>query len=125
MNANPVTEQALTFDCEADALVGILHVPAAPCDVGVVVIVGGPQYRAGSHRQFVLLARELAAAGYAVLRFDYRGMGDSGGEPRDFERVSVDIAAAIALMTERVAGVTPRRAVGPVRRGFGGAAVLP
>lgn len=106
MNANPVTEQTLTFCCEGDPLVGILHVPAAPCDVGVVVIVGGPQYRAGSHRQFVLLARALADAGYAVLRFDYRGMGDSGGEQRDFERVSADIAAAIDQMTERVAGVT-------------------
>lgn len=106
MNANTVTEQALTFDCDGDALVGILHVPVAPCDVGVVVIVGGPQYRAGSHRQFVLLARALADAGFAVLRFDYRGMGDSGGEPRDFEHVNVDVAAAVGLLAERVAGVT-------------------
>jgi alpha/beta superfamily hydrolase len=49
----------------------------------VLVIVGGPQYRAGSHRQFTLLARSLAEQGFAVLRFDYRGMGDSTGAMRD------------------------------------------
>lgn len=49
----------------------------------------------GSHRQFVLLARSLAAAGFSVFRFDYRGMGDSTGDLRQFDDVSDDIAAAI------------------------------
>ena len=49
-------------------------------------MVGGPQYRVGSHRQFTLMARAFAAAGYPVLRFDYRGIGDSEGESRGFER---------------------------------------
>ena len=62
---------------------------------GVLVVVGGPQYRVGSHRQFLLLSRRLASAGYAVMRFDYRGMGDAGGAMRSFEEVSDDIAAAI------------------------------
>jgi len=70
--------------------------------VGVLVIVSGPQYRAGSHRQFVLLARALAAANYPVLRFDYRGMGDSSGVQRDFNSVSVDVAAAIDAMQQHV-----------------------
>ena len=96
MTAPAVTERALGFGCEGDALVGVLHEPAAPAsDIGVVVVVGGPQYRAGSHRQFVLLARALAGAGFAVLRFDYRGMGDSRGAARDFEHASADIGAAI------------------------------
>ena len=58
-------------------------------------MVGGPQYRVGSHRQFVLLARDLAADGFPVFRFDYRGMGDSEGEFRGFEHVEDDIAAAV------------------------------
>ncbi len=66
-----------------------------PSDVAVLVIVGGPQYRVGSHRQFVLLARALARQGHVVLRFDYRGMGDSAGALRDFEAVSDDIGCAI------------------------------
>ncbi|MBN8514161.1 hydrolase 1, exosortase A system-associated [Accumulibacter sp.] len=62
---------------------------------GVLIVVGGPQYRVGSHRQFLLLARRLAGAGYPAMRFDYRGMGDAGGAMRGFEEVSTDIAAAI------------------------------
>lgn len=96
------TEETTLFPCEGEAVVGILAKPATPADTGVVVIVGGPQYRAGSHRQFVLLSRTLAAAGYAVLRFDYRGMGDSVGVQRDFEGVNADIAAAINTMQARV-----------------------
>lgn len=93
------SEKPLFFDCNGARLLGILHEAEAPAsDVGVVLVVGGPQYRVGSHRQFVLLARHLAQSGFPVLRFDYRGMGDSEGEFRDFESVEQDIAAAIDLM---------------------------
>jgi exosortase A-associated hydrolase 1 len=84
------------FDCAGEQLVGILHLPSRPeAKLGVLFVVGGPQYRVGSHRQFTLMARELAAAGHAVFRFDYRGMGDSTGEARTFEHVQEDIAAAL------------------------------
>jgi len=88
-------EQATQFTCNGETLVGILALPHAAARTGVVIIVGGPQYRAGSHRQFVLLGRALAAAGCAVLRFDVRGMGDSGGAQCNFEAINDDIAAAI------------------------------
>jgi len=95
------TERAITFGCAQDTLVGIVAVPMATATTAVVVVVGGPQYRAGSHRQFVYLSRELAAAGYPVLRFDYRGMGDSSGDKRDFLQATADIGAAIdALQRE-------------------------
>lgn len=88
-------ERVVSFACEGATLVGILHETAAPATRGVLIVVGGPQYRVGSHRQFVLLARDLARQGIPVLRFDYRGMGDSDGEFRGFEHVSADIAAAV------------------------------
>lgn len=94
MNAG--AEEPLIFECQGSTLVGILHRPAtARRGVAVLVIVGGPQYRVGSHRQFVSSARSIAAAGYPVLRFDYRGMGDSDGEFAGFECVSDDIRSAI------------------------------
>lgn len=99
------TEETALFACEGDTLLGILARPELPAQTGVVVIVGGPQYRVGSHRQFVLLSRALAAAGYPVLRFDYRGMGDSTGAQRDFEAVGADIAAAIDTLQQRVPAV--------------------
>lgn len=105
-------EKAITFSCAGETLVGILAAPQ-PADsvdpahaIGVVLIVGGPQYRAGSHRQFVLLSRALAAAGYPVLRFDYRGMGDSTGEQRDFFQVTPDIASAIDALQQQAPSVT-------------------
>ncbi len=96
--ADTVTEDAVQFDCGGEPLVGIVSQPAQPGPLAVLVVVGGPQYRAGSHRQFVLLARRLAAAGHAVMRFDVRGMGDSAGAQRTFEELSDDVGAAVGAL---------------------------
>ena len=96
------TEHAVLFPCDECTLIGIVTAPRLPSEIAVVVIVGGPQYRAGSHRQFVLLARRLAEASYPVIRFDCRGMGDSSGVPCSFESTSADIAAAIDAVRQQV-----------------------
>jgi len=98
-------ERPISFSCREDTLVGILSMPEQPLSRAVLIVVGGPQYRAGSHRQFVLLARAFAAHGYPVMRFDYRGMGDSEGEPRNFERIAEDIRDAIDSLIESAPGV--------------------
>ena len=89
------TETAFTFECEGNSLAAILAMPENPSSQGVLVIVGGPQYRAGSHRQFTLLSRDLAKAGIPCMRFDYRGMGDSEGRLRIFDEVEMDISSAV------------------------------
>lgn len=96
------SESALTFGCEDEALVGVLTTPATPGPTAVLIIVGGPQYRVGSHRQFVTLARFLAREGYPVLRFDYRGMGDSTGAGHHFEQTSADIGAAVDALQHQL-----------------------
>ncbi len=102
-------ERALSFPCAGAWLYGVLSLPAqvtqAPAPRGVLIVVGGPQVRTGSHRQFTLLARSLAQAGFPVLRFDYRGMGDSEGEARDFERVRDDLRAALDCFFAQVPGM--------------------
>jgi exosortase A-associated hydrolase 1 len=95
MTHPPPQERALTFACGDATLVGIVHVPPVAVRRGVLIVVGGPQYRAGSHRQFLLLARSLADCGVPVLRFDHRGIGDSDGPYCGFEALDDDIAAAI------------------------------
>lgn len=92
MNAE---QRALQFSCQGHSLVGIIDVPERPLQRGVLVISGGPQYRVGSHRHYTLLARLLAPRGIPVMRFDYRGMGDSEGEPRGYASIDDDIRAAI------------------------------
>ncbi len=88
-------ENTVRFACAGEWLPGILHAGAAGTRRGVLLIVGGPQYRVGSHRQFVLLARELADRGIPVLRFDCRGMGDAAGPIADFTAIDDDIRAAM------------------------------
>jgi exosortase A-associated hydrolase 1 len=89
------SESALTFNCADALLIGVLARPEQPTRRGVIIVVGGPQYRVGSHRQFLQLARALAAEGVPVLRFDYRGMGDSAGDVRTFEAIDEDLRCAI------------------------------
>lgn len=100
-------ERFVAFECSGQACLGVLSVPppgGSVSSLGVVIVVGGPQYRVGSHRQFVLTARALAAAGFPTLRFDYRGMGDSEGDFRVFDTVDVDIGNAVAAL-RRESGV--------------------
>ena len=91
----PAAESASRFTCAGESLVAIVHPGRSDARTGVLIVVGGPQTRVGSHRQFVLLARRLAAAGIPVMRFDYRAMGDSDGNGVDFAGVGDDIRAAL------------------------------
>ncbi|ASF45363.1 hydrolase 1, exosortase A system-associated [Methylovulum psychrotolerans] len=89
-------EIPLLIDCEGVAQIGIFHRPEQARNIGIVVVVaGGPQYRVGCARQIILWSRRLASDGYPVLRFDYRGFGDSAGEFVGFEGVNADIASAV------------------------------
>lgn len=93
-------EKAISFTCQADTLLGIIHQPENAADVAVLIVVGGPQYRVGSHRQFVQLSRFLADNGVSSMRFDYRGMGDSEGQKQSFDQIDEDIRAAVDTLCQ-------------------------
>jgi exosortase A-associated hydrolase 1 len=99
------TERAMRIECAGMPMIGLVHVPDEHTRIGVLVIVGGPQYRVGSHRQFVLLSRHLAQAGVAAFRFDYRGIGDGGGDSRNFLAIEDDIEAAIDAFRRECPGL--------------------
>jgi len=91
-----MSEFPVAFQCQSQTLIGVIHKPEQTHrPFGVLIIVGGPQTRVGSHRQFVLLARYLCQHGIPVMRFDYRAMGDSGGSTLDYEAVDQDIKEAL------------------------------
>jgi exosortase A-associated hydrolase 1 len=99
-------ETPLLVPLQGETLVGLLATPGGPAaDTALLVVVGGPQVRAGSHRLFVMVARTLAAQGYPVLRCDVRGMGDSSGTPAGFEHQHDDIAAAVTALLAQCPGV--------------------
>ncbi|MCB1864014.1 MAG: hydrolase 1, exosortase A system-associated [Chromatiales bacterium] len=98
MNAAAVIEP-FWFTSGGDDLLALLH-PAGR-SVGVLIVVGGPQYRVGAHRSFVMFARAIAEAGFPVLRFDLPGMGDSSGAPRPFDALDAVLRDAIDTLSSR------------------------
>lgn len=74
---------------------GMLHEPDAALARGVCILLLSPgiKGRVGPHRLYLKLAEPLVAAGFHVLRFDYYGLGDSGGELA--ERVMADMYNSI------------------------------
>ncbi|UCD72892.1 MAG: alpha/beta fold hydrolase [Candidatus Bathyarchaeota archaeon] len=118
------------FENQGERLVGILHVPdklkrggKAP---GVVMLHGLTGNKIENHRLFVLAARDLCDLGFVVLRFDFRGSGDSDG---DFEDMTIpgeisDAEKALTFLMEQ--RWVNRKAVGILGLSMGGrvAAVL-
>ena len=79
-------EQPLFFGLGDDRLFGVLHVPQGTPRHGLVICHALAEEKLWSHRVFVALARELANHGIAVLRFDFRGEGESD---LDFEQAGI------------------------------------
>jgi pimeloyl-ACP methyl ester carboxylesterase len=74
--------EALFFGPSLTPLYGVYH-PAASSqhrNEGVVLCYPFGQEYMRAHRAFKILARNLSDRGYDVLRFDYRGSGDSHGD---------------------------------------------
>jgi len=63
-------DHACHFPCGDDLLYGILSVPDLAQSRGILMLVGGSQYRAGSHRQFTLLSRFFASRGIPVRGYE-------------------------------------------------------
>lgn len=103
-----VSESPFFFDLGKDRLFAVHHrPPAGEPRRGLVVCPALAEERLWAHRVYVGLARELAAQGFAVLRFDFRGEGDSD---LDFEEATLesrveDALRAAAVLLEREPGL--------------------
>lgn len=101
-------EIPVVIEAPGGDLLGIVS-PPAECagagQTGVILVVGGAQCRAGSHRQCVSLARRLADSGLSCLRFDLPGLGDSPGAPLAFEDMARHLSAAIDTLFQSQPGL--------------------
>ena len=70
-----MNESAIVFGSRS--LVGVLCAPVKTADMAVIFVNAGSTHRSGPNRLYVNLARRLAVKGYASLRFDLAGVGDS------------------------------------------------
>ena len=82
---------------------GVLHVPESTPAPGVIMCHGFTGHKAETHRLFVDTARDFAGHGLVVLRFDFRGSGDSEGEFHEMtvSREIEDARAALDCLTAR------------------------
>jgi len=80
-----------------ERLFGIFHEPrgGGRRDVAIMLLSPGIKSRVAPHRLYVKMAASFVAQGYAVLRFDFHGLGDSGGEV--VERYLRDLYGSIQL----------------------------
>jgi len=98
-----MVEEFVSFSSEGMRIAGMLHVPEETPAPGIILCHGFTGTRVESHRLFVLAAREFCKQGFAVLRFDFRGSGESEGL---FEQTSIsgeieDLKAAVNWIHER------------------------
>lgn len=82
-----------TFPCDGAQLAASLDL--APASTGLLIVSGGNELRSGPWGSQAQMAERIAAAGFPVMRFDRRGVGDSEGENGTFTTSAPDIAAAI------------------------------
>ena len=98
----------LSFACDGTELGATLD--AAGGEIGLLLVTGGSQTRIGSHRMYERLAKALARQGISCLRFDRRGVGDSGAADPGFRGSAPDVAAAAGLLRAEQPGL--KRVIG-------------
>jgi alpha/beta superfamily hydrolase len=85
------------FRGSAHALEGLLWLPPSPAKCAVVICHPHPQRGGDMHNNVVhALAGALQRSGHATLRFNFRGVGDSGGRFDGGTGEADDVRSAIA-----------------------------
>jgi pimeloyl-ACP methyl ester carboxylesterase len=81
------TRTPVTFvNADGARLFGILHQPEAPRDphTAILLLSPGVKMRVAPHRLYNKMTARFVSLGYTVFRFDFHGLGDSGGLAPDW-----------------------------------------
>ncbi len=117
-------ERAVEFPSDGLALRGVLHVPdgaAGPRPALILCHGFGGSCRGAGHPA---LAAALEAAGYVVLRFDFRGCGESEGEKGSVicDEEVADLRHAVDFLAARPEAAAD--AIGVIGASLGGSVAL-
>jgi fermentation-respiration switch protein FrsA (DUF1100 family) len=94
----------VSFVSEGERLAGDLYLPPDRGAERLPALVVTGSWTTVKEQMAGLYARRLAERGFAALAFDFRGFGESAGEPRDYEspaRKAVDIHNAVSFLGSR------------------------
>lgn len=94
-------ERPATIPSNGLSLHAVVHLPSQPTGCALVFCHPFAEEKKCAHRSMVDAARACARAGWAVLRFDMRGCGDSPGSfaAQSLDDWRADIAAALDAAT--------------------------
>ena len=103
--ADSATEEAVSIAIGDGEIRGNLLLPDAAGEVAVLLLHGWGGLRSGPHNLVTHMARALAAAGAASLRFDFRSRGESSGDEETdgatLPGMAADALAAAELLMKR------------------------
>jgi uncharacterized protein len=119
------TREAITIEHKGDKIFGILHRPINAIKSPAILFCQGFEgSKTGKLNIYVLLAQELTKRGFTVLRFDYRGTGDSEGDSKtlSFQDKVDDAIRLLEFMAEDPLIDSAR--IGIFGRSLGGAIAL-
>jgi alpha/beta superfamily hydrolase len=95
-------QEAVSFPSSAGMLAGIIHYP--PHASRACIITSHGLLSNKDSDKFIALGERFAEEGFTVLRFDFRGCGESGGNIADTTVTGrkEDLLAALAFMQRRL-----------------------
>ena len=93
--------ESVTFLSEGEKIAGVLHLPekkSPPC-----VIASHGLLSSKESEKYIALGERLSQEGIAMLRFDFRGIGESEGRMEDdtVSRRIMDLSSAIEFIRSR------------------------
>lgn len=99
-----MTRHHFTIPCEGAAMAATLDGQTLGAAAALLIVSGGNEIRSGAWGGQAWLAGRIAAAGYPVLRFDRRGVGESEGANATYRGSGPDLAAAVGWLRTAAPG---------------------